>query len=260
VLPKILKPVSCKDLVRVGADHDGGYVISKKIVDNTATILTFGLADEFSFEVHFKDLNKNLSIYAFDHTVNKFYWFKHFFKWSWWAIRYRKSMSRAFTFIKYKNFFDNKNAFHLKKKIVPNKDINKKSTSISQIINKYQIDTKKTLLKVDIDMDEYKILDEILEQNFLGLIIEFSYVDKMLDEAVNFVKRNTKMSIIHIHGNNFDSPNDDGNPIHLEITFLKNELLENDEKILSLKDLPLKDLDYPNNVMKNDIPIKFFDN
>ena len=192
--------------------------------------------------------------------VTKTYWFEHFFKWSWWALRYRKSMGRAFTFLNYKNFFDNKNAFHLEKKIVPNKEIDLKSTSISQIISKYQIDTKKTLLKVDIDMDEYKIFDEILEQNFLGLIIEFSYVDKMLDEVLNFVKKNTNMSIIHIHGNNFDSPDDQGNPIHLEITFLKNELLDNDEKLESLKSLPLKDLDYPNNVMKDEIPIKFFDN
>ena len=74
------------------------------------------------------------------------------------------------------------------------------------------------------------------------------------------LKKNTNMSIIHIHGNNFDSPDDQGNPIHLEITFLKNELLDNDEKLESLKSLPLKDLDYPNNVMKDEIPIKFFDN
>ena len=29
-------------------------------------------------------------------------------------------------------------------------------------------------------MDEYKILDEILNYDFIGLVIEFSYIDKML--------------------------------------------------------------------------------
>ena len=112
MLPKILQPVSCEDLTRIGANHDGGYVLSKRIIDNTETILSFGLADEFSFEINCNLLNKNIKIYAFDHTVDALYWVKHFFKWLWWAIRYRKSFSRAFTFLKYKNFFNNNKAFH----------------------------------------------------------------------------------------------------------------------------------------------------
>ena len=100
MLPKILQPVSCEDLTRIGANHDGGYVLSKRIIDNTETILSFGLADEFSFEINFNKLNKNIKIYTFDHTVDILYWVKHFFKWLWCAIRYRKSFSRAFTFLK----------------------------------------------------------------------------------------------------------------------------------------------------------------
>ena len=104
MLPKILQPISCEDLTRIGANHDGGYVLSKRIINNTETILTFGLADEFSFEINFNKLKKNIKIFAFDHTVDRLYWVKHFFKWSWWAIRYRKSFGRAFTFLKYKSF------------------------------------------------------------------------------------------------------------------------------------------------------------
>jgi len=260
MLPSTLKPISCNKLLRVGAKQDGGYVISRKILDNTDTILTFGLCDEFSFEKEFSEIKKDVSIYAFDHTVNKFFWFKHFFKWFWWAIRYRKSFGRAFTFFKYKNFFNKKNISHLEKKIVPNRDIDHGSTSINQIIKKYQINPKKTLLKIDIDMDEYKILNEILEEEFMGLIIEFSYVDKMMKEVIDFVKRNKEMSIIHTHGNNFDQPHKDGNPIHLEITFINNSHLEIEEKVLSDKNYPLEGLDYPNNVMKKDIQIKFIEN
>lgn len=260
MLPKILQPISCEDLTRVGANHDGGYVLSKRIIDNAETILTFGLADEFSFEINFIKLKKNIKIFAFDHTVDRLYWVKHFVKWSWWAIRYRKSFGRAFTFLKYKSFFNNKEAFHFVKKIVPTNEESDGNISITQILQKFQINDKKTLLKVDIDMDEYKILDEILNYDFTGLIIEFSYVDKMLKNVIEFVEKNKKMSIVHIHGNNFDQPDKNGDPIHLEVTFLRNELLNENEKKKSFKEYPLKDLDYPNNTMKSDIPIKFLDN
>ena len=86
-------------------------------------------------------------------------------------------------------------------------------------------------------MDEYKILDEILNYDFIGLVIEFSYIDKMLKKVIEFVDKNKKMSIVHIHGNNFDKPDKNGDPIHLEVTFLKNELLNQSEKKNLLKNI-----------------------
>ena len=46
---------------------------------------------------------------------------------------------------------------------------------------------------------------------------------------IEFVDKNKKMSIVHIHGNNFDKPDKNGDPIHLEV-ILKNELLNQSEK------------------------------
>ena len=45
-------------------------------------------------------------------------------------------------------------------KIVPKNEEGDGNISIAQILQKFQINDKKTLLKVDIDMDEYKILDK----------------------------------------------------------------------------------------------------
>ena len=65
------------------------------------------------------------------------------------------------------------------------------------------------------------------------------------------------MAIIHIHGNNFDPPDKNGDPIHLEVTFINNKYLNEQEKSLSTKKYPLKGLDFPNNIMKKDINIEF---
>ena len=54
-----LKPFLTKSLIRLGHNNDGGYIINNEILNKSKTLLTFGLADEFSFE---KDYNSLKSI------------------------------------------------------------------------------------------------------------------------------------------------------------------------------------------------------
>jgi hypothetical protein len=64
------------------------------------------------------------------------------------------------------------------------------------------------------------------------------------------------MSIIHVHGNNFDWPDENQNPIHLEVTFLNNRLCKVGKK-KSNQIYPIKGLDYPNDFKKPEINLKF---
>jgi len=257
-LNKILKPIHCKNLIRIGNKSDGGYVISKKILRFTKNVITFGLFDEFSFEKHIKKIKKKTKIICYDHTVSHFFWLKHFCKWMLLSIRFRsyELFKRSFLFLNYYYFFFNE-ASHQRIKIVSNnKSIKKKETSLNKIINNTKIDTKKSILKIDIDLDEYEILEDILEFEFLCIIIEFSYSNLHMKKIINFVKKNKKMQIIHIHGNNFDPVDIFNNPAHLEITFANKRLLKLSTK-KSNKIYPIKGLDFPCNPLKKDVAIFF---
>jgi hypothetical protein len=257
-LNKIFKPCFVSDLIRIGNKSDGGYIISKKILSITENVITFGLFDEFSFEKNIKKIKKNINIVCFDHTVTHFFWLMHFSKWIFLSIRFRSFdlFKRAFTFIDYYQFFF-QNAQHNKLKIVSGtKSKERNEISLNEIINNQKIDTKKSILKIDIDLDEYKILSDILKYEFLSIIIEFSYTNLYMKKVINFIRKNKNMKIIHIHGNNFHPANKFNNPAHLEITFANIKILKL-SKEKSNKTYPIKGLDFPCNPRKNDVPIFF---
>ena len=90
------------------------------------------------------------------------------------------------------------------------------SISIKEIISKENILPKETILKIDIDMDEYRILDDILEFDFLSILIEFTHTDLHMDKILNFLDNAKNYKTIHIHGNNFDPTDKNGNPRYMK--------------------------------------------
>ncbi|WP_099340017.1 hypothetical protein [Candidatus Fonsibacter ubiquis] len=256
MLPKILRPIKVNDLIRIGNKFDGGYVITKSIFKKIKQLVTFGLFDEFSFEQDLKKKIPKLEIFVFDHTVNINFWIKNTFRWLFHFLINGKNFSRIFRCLKYYIFFNKKKIIHIKKKIVSSKRREPNSISINEIIKNYNIVSENCIIKIDIDLDEYRILDDLIKFNFLIIIIEFSHIDLHLDKVINFIKKNKKMSIIHLHGNNFDWPDENQNPIHLEITFLNNRLCKVGKK-KSNQFYPIKGLDYPNDFKKPEINLKF---
>ena len=73
MIPSFLKPyhTNLSNLIRIGRESDGGYVIDKRVIYKTKTIITCGLEAEWSFEKEFQKFNNNCKIIAFDHTVTK---------------------------------------------------------------------------------------------------------------------------------------------------------------------------------------------
>ena len=214
-----------KDLVRLGNQSDGGYILSNKIIKKSDYLLSFGLGDNFGFESDIKKKNSRCNIYVYDHTINFFYWIKHFFYWLWKSIRFRKYL-KFLTFINYILFFKIKKNKHHKIKI------SKINYSLSKALKINKIDHKKTILKIDIDGDEYSIIHEIKNYDFLGLIIEFENAPQNMKRIVNFIENNKNLSIIHIHGNNF-LPTIKNIPQALEISFINSKFVNK-----KLKKLP----------------------
>ena len=175
MLPKELKPQQndIKNLIRVGHKFDGGYVIDKRTVQYTKNILAFGLGDEWSFEKEYLKLNKSCNIFVYDHTVNGRFWRNRLFKdiidfLKLKKLRLRKILN-IFKYFQYKIFFNKKNIHYIKK--IVSKSENTNEASLDQAFN----DLDDVLLKIDIEGDEYKIINDIkkYEKKISCLIIEF---------------------------------------------------------------------------------------
>ena len=54
-----------KDLVRLGDQSDGGYILSNKIIKKSDFLLTFGLGDNFRFESDLIKKNPKCKIYVY---------------------------------------------------------------------------------------------------------------------------------------------------------------------------------------------------
>ena len=258
MLPQYLKPfeTSYENLIRLGNKFDGGYVIDKRVIDKTETIIACGLNDEWSFEKEFQHKNNQCEIIAYDHTVDEKFWKSHL-KESLSKIFLLKEINKKrfiklFKIIDYYFFFKNKNK-HFKKKIVKNSINKQNEISINEAIS----DKNNILLKIDIEGDEYNVLDDV-DKNFDKLnllIIEFHDLQKNLIKIKEFLEK-TQMKNIHINANNYGMVDKDGMPQVIEMTLINSKKFEIKNKKVDWK-YPLDGLDFKNRERGNEISIKF---
>ena len=165
-LKKKFYPNYSSNLIRVGSNYDGGYVLPKEILRKSKICISFGIFDDCEFE-YSVNTKYNIKIYAYDFLTNyKFLTLNIikklikviFFKEN--IYNLKKSIINFFLFIK--TFKKKKNEF-FQKKIVPySKFINKKKQdSLSSII--WSLNLKKFILKIDIEGSEYALLKEIIK-------------------------------------------------------------------------------------------------
>ena len=112
-------------------------------------------------------------------------------------------------------------------------------------------------MKIDIEGDEFKILEEIdknLDKINL-LIIEFHDLNKNLKKVENFIE-NTKLKNIHIHANNYGNLDENGMPQVIEMTLINSKKFEiTDER--TKRTYPIEGLDFKNHKRGPDIELKF---
>ena len=111
------------DLVRVGKNMDGGYVLGKNELNKIEYLISLGMGSErnnWSFEEEFLKINKNIKITFYDHTVssknyliNIFRIFRRLIK-----LRYKiKDLTEMFNhFFSYIILLNSGRIFHKKKK------------------------------------------------------------------------------------------------------------------------------------------------
>ena len=226
MLSILLKPKHTYDLIRLGQDNDGGYLLEKQSAKKTKNLVSFGLADDWSFEKDFKKFNPNTSITCYDHTVNKSYWSVYlwhnigrliFFK-----ISFKKFLQQLKKYLDYKKFFSEKNIQHLERAL----GVGDLNNAIDIIEATEGLDN--ITLKIDVEGAEYRALDDIvkIQDKLESLIIEFHSIDVHMNSILDFIKK-FNLDIVHIHANNADFVYNKM-PAMIEVTFSKNPKITRD--------------------------------
>lgn len=255
----LLKPLNTNNLIRVGSKKDGGYVVDKNIILNTNQLISYGMGLDWSFEVEYLKLNKKGRVDIYDHTINAITFLrpclKYLKRFLTFRLNYNDLIERFVQLKKYLDFVYNKNINFYKKKISTTKL--SETIQVNQTFQKLEKNNK-IIMKIDIEGDEYEIIDEVINnnKNIEMLIIEFHNLDINELKFISIIKKlNTYFYSIHIHGNNHCGFSESGLPVALEITFVNNKYKPTD--IIFKKKFPNQELDFPNDPEKDDLFFSF---
>jgi hypothetical protein len=223
MLPKQFKPKHKYNLIRIGRNNDGGYLVEKDSISKSNSLVSFGIGLDWSFEKDFFNYRK-IPIHCYDHTlkysnIKKFSRHSLFslLKPSMWNLNAFKELKKnIFLHKDYKNFFK-EDVVHFRSAI----GIGFKRIRLKEIFDR--IGHNPIFLKIDIERSEYRILQEIIEfQKYIcGAVIEFHDIDLHQDKILNFIN-NFKLKLVHVHGQNPGGQQyltESGDPTQLEMTF-----------------------------------------
>ena len=261
MLDSHFRPKGAFDLIRIGRENDGGYLVEKKSIDNAKTLLSFGICDDWSFEKHFLSINR-IPLKAYDPTTSRTAFLKNaifallqgiiFF---WRPLSNIKKTCKYFgIFFDYYYFFRDKNTH--KKFSIGYPTESERTRSLQQILDSEKVEGP-LFIKCDIEGAEYRILDDIIEHagKICGLVMEFHNVDYHEAKIISFIKELQKKSLqlVHIHANNNAGHDKIGVPLVIEITFAKKPVQINLRPILP------HPLDFPNMRDIPEISLEFAD-
>ena len=241
---ELLAAYQCNDLIRVGRKKDGGYIISKRIIDVSDFLFSGGIYTDWSFEKEFikksnlkkyflidKDtaINsqlKNLLINLKNKKINLTYKLKSVFH-----VLYNIPRIFIFRRINKNNFIE---AYLTSSNLEKSQE--EKMTTLPSLIKRLNIKLKKhtIFLKLDIEGSEWEILSDIfaISRYLSGIALEVHSLDINGDKLNELITRlnNLGLYLIHVH------PNNAGGfcrgtrlPRLLELSFLSSELFSEEE-------------------------------
>ena len=240
MLPKNFKPDGAYELIRVGSDHDGGYLVDPKSIEQSNALIALGVGRNWSFEKDFLE-RKSVRIHAYDYSIGLGYWIKHFLKRVLAVLlgRFSAPFDAVKLFLEFKIFFKDSAVLYLEKVgTAPGCD-----TNLKKALDR--LDRAPLFLKVDIEGYEYQILEEIIrcKDDLTGLVIEFHSVSDNIEQIEDFINK-IGITLIHIHPNN-NRLDEEGGPKAIELTFSKNPTKLEDKFIhphaLDQNNVPRKD-------------------
>lgn len=264
-LPTELTPDYRNDLVRIGSDFDGGYIIAASLLKDVHRILSFGLGYNWDFERGWESLGAISRIDCYDHTINlgvlRREYIRSVLKY---FIKTTKRRQRIKAYRDYQIFLtDNQQVRHFEM-MIGNADGGAQST-LGSALGRMGDDSDDIFLKCDIEGGEYDIADELLENapRFRGIALEFHDLHKRMDEFVAIVISLRKSHFLdHVHVNNLSKFDERRLPSVVELSFSRRDVkAEFTSEFLAVEGLKVvRDgalLDMPNNALRPDVAITY---
>lgn len=213
-LPRALRPLPGAKLVRLGKDHDGGYLVSAPDIRAAECLVGLGLNDDWSFEADFLRHN-DCPLAAYDGSVGGMVFLRRVILALLWPRRFHGLIGHHETLSGYLQFFRGQRR-HVRRFVTD--PPGPKGVPFSHVSD--WIGTRRVFLKVDIEGAEYGLLDSItrLSGQMTGLVIEFHDCAQRIDAVCRFVS-SLDLALVHVHANNFGGVTPEGLPEVIELTF-----------------------------------------
>lgn len=257
LLPSEWKPRQRDDLIRLGSKHDGGYIVTNKIVQNTDVLVGLGVSTDWSFEKEFHK-KTGCTVHCYDHTVN----FRQLVKA---AVRScfnlfphpnTAKIHQILLPLEYKSFFSGSRR-HFTERVG---DDPEKNTDCVKIFSRIP-ESRRVFVKMDIEGWEYRTLHGLRNyyERISGLVVEFHHVCTMMktiDRHINELRES--FNIVHVHVNNFGGIDRKGTPFVIEVTFENKNLVAGLDRE-SEREYPIRNLDSPNDKDGADYELEFID-
>jgi hypothetical protein len=163
--------------IRVGGDGDGGYIMLDDF-EGTQIAYSIGIGDNVSWDLSLA--RRNIRIHQFDHTIDR-------------------------PPISHPNF-----CFHRRKMAIIADEDNEDLRSMLRFADDASM-TSKPVLKIDIEHDEWDILDQVdptVLRGFSQIVCELHWFGRgvsgdWLEKAERVLqKMNEDFQVVHVHGNN----------------------------------------------------------
>lgn len=259
-----LAPVHC-DLVRLGNDGDGGYVIASDSLKNSQNLVSLGIASEWSFDSEFLRHQPRCGYLACDRSSG---FLVHAFS----AVRALSRPKRGWL----RSCLGSARSAFRFLKLVPPVPVSARRRFIRKWVKAQIEDIERDIafrevmsqllpergvfLKMDIEGGEYEIIPEIVQieadypGRFCGLCIEVHDINSRESEFLDKMDSLLQdFSIVHIHANNCVPVKSDF-PDVIEITLVPRSNARYQSRVSSL---PLDGLDFPNDPRFDEIALLF---
>jgi hypothetical protein len=201
LVPADFRPIHCKNLVRLGGRHDGGYLLPQEVITGSEVLVSYGINLDWEFEKSFRALSPVL-VHAYDQSTQQLL-----------------EESSAVTRSAFNSFFDDKGAFYHSRFIG---DGAKGTVRVQDTLAPHA--GRRIFLKFDIEGAEYHrgVFDELmnLPENVIGVAAEFHNFSEMASFVRRFIHAN-KFHIAHLHVNNNGGISDNLTPNLLELTLVR---------------------------------------
>lgn len=261
-----IRPHIFSNLVRIGNRYDGGYVVPADALKSCKFLLSLGINDDISFDLHFSKTNQDICCIGVDYTVTPVFLkkrrvqsvVKSFINAFLNKKKHQIYKTKAKNIKKFTEFFSGNNMF-LPLEVSDNSSNGR--ITISDLVKKCNNGSSLDIfLKMDIEGAEYKVTEDIVNNiERIGYIAcEYHHIaeyPERFNETIN--KLSEHFYLAHIHGNNHGTYSTKLDfPDTVELTWVSKGLVT---VLPSLSDnsYPISNLDNPCNYKKPDYKIVF---